>query len=499
MNAQTTIAKPPRTELSVVARKSADAQPASETSQAPAAIQIVPSAPTLFPLGRLMRAAENVRHIRIEDGCEELADDIQAHGLLQSLIGYLDGDRVEIVGGGRRLKALRIVRDRGLINDGFLVPVLVRALEEAEELSLAENLQQRTMSPVDEFLAFSKLMERGDTSPAELAKRFGFTERVVKQRLRLADLATPVLDALAERQITIDAAMSYATSQDKYLQAEVFELQAKRGRTAHDPASVKHALRMKGVDTASPLFRFVGAERYERDGGGYEDDLFNDPGKDRVLDKPFLLETIANALVDFQAARLIEDLRKDDAWSSAIAGFVKIPDLRLHNYGTSQKMRPPAGFILVERQEGDRLWRTIRNNGLNAHVVVGINDAGQLVAAPRFAFVPIGQKAAVERPTIVDREQDRERSAAAQREADIIRWSRRLAAPAFAGTPFEGRAFWPDPHHDRQVAETIDGEAGFLISVMLFVPDAAIAAARKQATIEVDRRIAARTAQGAAK
>ncbi|WP_267414722.1 ParB/RepB/Spo0J family partition protein [Sphingomonas sp. GC_Shp_4] len=464
----------------------------------PSIVTIVPSAPRLFPLGQLMRASENVRHTNIEEGCEELADDIQAHGLLQSLIGYEDSDKIEIVGGGRRLKSLRIVKSRGLIDDTWLVPVLIRSVDEAVELSLAENLQQRTMSPVDEFFAFAELMKRGDTSPAELAKRFGFSERVIKQRLRLAELAKPILDALADRQITLDAAMAYASSQDQALQAEVFEVQQKRGRNAHQPAAVRLALRMKGVATDDRLFFFVGRERYEERGGTYEDDLFDEPGRTRVLAQPFLLETIADGMVDLQAVRLLGQLRDNAAWSPAIVGFVKTPDLRLHLHGTSLKIRPPAGFALVERDNGQQLWRAIRENGLKAHVLVGVDRDGQLAALQRCAFVPIAQKNQALKPSVADTAENRERSAIAERERDIIRWSRRLAVPPFAGTALEGRVFWPDAQHDRQEQRTIGGQSGFLVSANIFVTDDEIAAQRKAATVEADRRIAARAAEGAA-
>jgi ParB family chromosome partitioning protein len=321
----------------------------------------------------------------------------------------------------------------------------------------------------------------------------------VKQRLRLAELAPPILDALADRQITIDAAMSYATAQDKSVQAEVFELQQKRGLRAHDPASIRHALDLKGIKTSDRLFRFVGAARYEAEGGGYEDDLFSDAARERTIDKPFLLETLANTIVDAQAEQLLATMRADDRWSSTIAGCVKVPDLRLHAIGTEQKMRPPAGFVLVERPDAEQLWGSIRTFELKAHVVVGIDVAGELMADPRYVFVPIAAKAAAETPTLADREQDRQRRAMADREAEILRWARRLAAPPFAGTPFAGRAHWPDAQDDRQVPHQLHGEAGFLIRVMLFVSDAEIAAARKAATIEVDRRIAARAAEGKAK
>lgn len=456
-------------------------------------VMLVPSAPRLFPLGQLMRAAENVRHTRIEEGCDQLADDIQAHGLLQSLIGYEDGGHVEIVGGGRRLKSLRIVKQRGLIDDTFLVPVLIRGIDEAVELSLAENLQQRTMSPVDEFLAFSKLMQPGTSSAADLAKRFGFSERVVKQRLRLAELVPEVLNALAERQITLDAAMAYATSQDPVLQLEVFENQAKRGRTAHDPAGIRHSLRMKGLDTADPLFRFVGPEIYARDGGTYEDDLFIEPGKDRVLAQPFVLETAANTMVDFQAMRLLEELKANDAWAPTIVGYVKVPTLRLHSFGTMEKLRPPVGFVMIQRADHPKLWRTVRNNGFNVHVVVGIDAEGQLIADPRFAFVPIAQRAAIDRPALVDVAADREREAAAYREREIIRWSRRLAVGPFAGTPLEGRVFWPEASSDRQLASNVAGVDGFMVGMQVFVPADQVPAHRKAAISHVDQMIAARS------
>lgn len=468
-------------------------KPALKAATATSALmRVVPSAPQLFPLGQLMRAAENVRHTRIEEGCEQLADDIQAHGLLQSLIGYEDAGHVEIVGGGRRLKSLRIVKQRGLIDDSFLVPVLIRGIDEAVELSLAENLQQRTMSPVDEFLAFAKLMESGTSSPADLAKRFGFSERVVNQRLRLAKLAPEILKALGEREITLDAAMAYATSQDLYLQVEVFEVQAKRGRTAHDPASIKHSLRIKGLDTADPLFRFVGADIYARDGGTYEDDLFNEPSKDRVLANPFVLETAANTMVDFQTARLLEELKQHEAWAPTIVGYVKVPTLRLHSFGTVEKLRAPAGFVMIERADHAKLWRTVRNNGFNVHVVVGINAEGQLIADPRYAFVPTAQRTAIDKPALADVAVDREREAAAYREREIIRWSRRLAVGPFTGTPFEGRVFWPEANSDRQYPATIAGVDGFMLSAQVFVPADQIAAHRKAAVLRVDQLIAER-------
>ncbi|TPG14391.1 ParB/RepB/Spo0J family partition protein [Sphingomonas oligophenolica] len=498
MNDMTSIAKPRAARAKKTASTTAtDARPNAEHAADPISTAIVvPTAPQVFPLRTLTRAAENVRHQRIDEDVTGLADDIVAHGLLQSLIGYqLDG-KVEIVGGGRRLAALREVKRRGLIDGDFPVPVLIRDIGEAVELSLADNLQQRTMSPVDEFLAFKALMEHGTNSPEGLAKRFGFSERIVKQRLRLAELAPEILDALADRDITIDAAMAYASSQDRDLQSKVFKVQAKRGWEPHRANNIRHDLKMKGMSTADPLFKFVTAEIYEREGGGYEDDLFDEAGAERQLTHPFLVETKAREMLDFQMVRVEIELQRRDDLSPAIAGYVVPADLRLHAYGTQSKLKAPAGFVQVEKYEHQKMWKTIRHNAIDAHVLVGINNDGELVAWPRTVFVPAEQKHAIAPPSehMGYVPPDPAEIARQERERGVARWARRLAVPKFAGTEFDGRAFWPDIFEDRSKAAVRDGVPGWLVTVQIFAPDADIAAAMPAAEERYDQAIAERAA-----
>jgi len=466
---------------------------------------IVPSAPQLFPLIELLRAPENVRHVRADEDVEPLAVDIAQHGLLQSLIGYQGARKVMIVGGGRRYQALMKLWEAGRIDGAFLVPVLIRDVEEAVELSLAENLQQRTMSPVDEFLAFKALMDRGDTSPAKLAARFGFSETVVKQRLRLADLAPEVLDALASRRITIDAATAYASTQDRALQVEVFKVQDRKGGEPHRPANIRSDVGLKGMRTTDAIFTFVGAEAYEAEGGGYEDDLFAESAvtarEGRVLDKPFLARGLAERLVADRAPELLDRLRADPKLAPTIDGFVVPDSLRIWNHGIAHdaKLKPPTGFVEVDRRYGDeaKVWKTIRNNGIEAHVIVAIGDKGELVAYTRRLFVPKAQKNAVDQQTVVKPapEPTAEERAERERQLDIAHWARRLAVGPWAGTPLEGRAFWLSlrSHEDRHDRVTQAGVKGYLVPVRIFVSDEQIDAATPTAAARVDeeRAIAA--------
>lgn len=498
MNDMTPMAKQPRAKkaiLSIVNRGDPPAAPA-------ASVCLMPSAPQPVALRLLRRAPENVRHTRIDEDVAGLADDIAAHGLLSSLIGYdgawpEDTGRVFIVGGGRRLQALQVLMDRGIVDGEFTVPVLIRAVDEAIELSLSENLQQRTMSPVDEFFAFKALMENPANSTNGLAKRFGFSERVVKQRLRLAELAPEILDALACREITLDAAMAYASSQDQRLQSEIFKVQKKKPWEPHKPRDVKYAIAMKGISTADPLFVFAGAAEYERRGGGYEDDLFNEDGGERRVVNPGLLQETVRELIEFQMVGRMRELRERADLAPTIVGHVVAADLKIKSYGNVGE-KPPAGTIQVEKWESAAMWRTIRNNGIDVHVLVGVDEKGELAVWPRIVFVPKSRKDAVapapQQPGYV--EETPEQRAAGARRRGVDMWARRLGAGSFAGTPFEGRAFWPDGDRSRAVVH--NGENGWMVGVDIFVSDAAIAAAKPAAEARYEEALAKREAEDAA-
>lgn len=465
--------------------------------------RVVPSAPQIVPLHQLQRAPENVRHTRVDEDVAGLADDIIAHGLLQSLIGYKDRDMVHIVGGGRRLQALRFIEDAGLIDRTFPVPVLIRDAAEAVELSLAENLQQRTMSPVDEFFAFKALMDTGTHSPAGLAKRFGFSERVVKQRLRLADLAPPILDALAAREITIDAAMAYASSQDTDLQAEVFKIEKKRNWDAHRTSNIRHGLSMKGMRTDNPVFTFVSAARYEAMGGGYEDDLFNEKDAEKIVASPMMAQELAGAKIEHRMPSMLMDARRRADLAPSIDGYVVSPNLRIQSWGNADAKAPP-GMVRVEKYAHEPLWRRIRDTGVSVHVLVGIDNDGALVIYPGIVFVAKEQRNTID-PQVVPAPAASASADAIRHQADweredgIERWARRLAIGPFAGTPLDGRAYWPngEDDYDETHAATIDGVEGVLVHVNVFVTNDQVAASKEEAEQRYAEEAAEREARAA--
>jgi ParB/RepB/Spo0J family partition protein len=497
MNAMTNVAKPTRSKLSL--KPAAGDSPVETPAPASA---VPPSSAEPIALRHLRRSTDNIRHTRIDEDVEQLADDIAVHGLLHNLIGYREGDQVMIVGGGRRLQALDVLCNRFAISIEFPVPVLIRNREDAIELSLAENLQQRSMSPVDEFLAFKALSDRGNATPADLAKRFGWKERTVRQRLRLAELAPPVLEALADRAITLDAALAYASSQDRHLQEEVFKAEAKKGWEPHRTGNIRHALQMRGVRTDSPLYRFVGTESYERRGGGYEDDLFIDKDAEKTLANPFMLETAAREMIDFQMLRILPEWQAREDLAPSIEGYLTTADLRLHPYGNGEKVAVPKGWTKVELGYDTKpAWKAIRAGQIPVKVLVGINQNGEIDQWRQTLFVAKGHATKLEPKALgyghTSQPETPEQRAARERESGILRHARRLAVGPFAGTQWEGRAYWPTGYWYQTEAKTIDGVEGQLVSVQIFVTNDEVKAQRAAGAAAYQAELDARAAEEA--
>ncbi len=496
----------------------------SEVPPAAASSAVAASHVAHIELGRLVRAPENVRHAGDEGDIFELVADIRGHGLLQSLIGYVDltdalgtgkGPFVYIVGGGRRLKALQILRDDdGAIGNDYLVPVQLRPRDEAIELSLAENLARRDMNPVDQFRGFRMLIDAGagKVTAADIARRLGYTDDFVRQRLRLAGLHEEVLKALEDGAITLDAAYAYATTQDLGVQAKVFRAQQKVTWKPHDPDTIKREVRGETFHARSPIVRFVGLEAYEAAGGTYEDDLFasmgaathgSDPAEKRLVDVG-LIQQLARAKADELLPALIAKHK--------LAGCTFVT--AQSQYGEVVAPKAPKGFAKLTRtwnhQNGE--WTKYRKAAIKAGIPVhGIayvspagEDAGELALYDKVYFVPKDKVAEVVPPATSSsgyREPTPEEREAAERERFVDIWAGRLAVPKFAGGPLEGRVQWPSDPWGTSVQEVEDETlgAGYRVTAHIFVPAADRDAHVEEANAQFDAAKAAKAAEAAEK
>ena len=253
-----------------------------------------------IPLSRLALAPENVRKTPPDARADaEIKASIAALGLLENLVVRADDpandgtERYAVVAGGRRLKAIQALVGNGVFDADHPVPCQVRSGDaEPAEVSLAENVIRVPMHPADQVVAFTKLADAGQSVSA-IAARFGASERIVEQRLRLGNATPELLDAYRADEIDLEVLKAFAVTTDRERQMAVWEQVAAQG---YRPSAwqVKRLLTEERVPGATAIARFVGVEAYEAAGGPVMRDLFAHDDESGVwFEDPVLLAKLA--------------------------------------------------------------------------------------------------------------------------------------------------------------------------------------------------------------
>lgn len=157
---------------------------------------------THLPLEQLKLCPLNVRRKGGQD-IADLISSIRSLGVIQPLLVRPDCEGFEIIAGKRRFRALA-----KLAQEGMADPVPAMVMEDGDdataiEASLAENVARLPMDEIDQYKAFSALKAEG-LDAAGIASRFGVTERLVNQRLAIAGIIDPILNACRREEIRPD-------------------------------------------------------------------------------------------------------------------------------------------------------------------------------------------------------------------------------------------------------------------------------------------------------
>ncbi len=238
-------------------------------------------------LNKLVYSKENVRRTGGEDGIAELAASIVVHGLRQNLnVRATDKGRFEVIAGGRRLRALKQLAKEGLLAKDVGVPCRIMADgENAAEISLVENTMRVAMHPDDQFEAFQRLVDDGQ-SVEGVAARFGVTPAVVERRLKLARVSPKLREAFRKGDLTLEQMMAFAVSDDHTQQEEVYGTLSHWSNRPHD---IRQALTQQAVALSHPLALFVTVEGYEAAGGVILRDLFDAENEGYMTDRLLVL------------------------------------------------------------------------------------------------------------------------------------------------------------------------------------------------------------------
>ncbi|MGM0842566.1 MAG: nucleoid occlusion protein [Bacillota bacterium] len=151
-----------------------------------------------IPVSQIIPNRFQPRTVFNDEKIEELSRTIHTHGIIQPIVvRQYDDEQFEIIAGERRYRAVQKL--------GWdTVPAIVKNLNDTETASVAliENLQREELSPIEEAIAYGKLLELHDLTQEALAQRLGKGQSTVANKLRLLKLPEEIQSALLDKLIT---------------------------------------------------------------------------------------------------------------------------------------------------------------------------------------------------------------------------------------------------------------------------------------------------------
>lgn len=145
-----------------------------------------------------------------EDSLMELADSIKQFGILQPLIVQKKKDYYEIIAGERRWRAAKLAGIKE-------VPIIVKEYtnQEIVEISLIENIQRENLNPIEEAMAYKRLLEEFNLKQDEVAERVSKSRTAVTNSMRLLKLSERVQQMIVDDMISTGHARALLAIDDE--------------------------------------------------------------------------------------------------------------------------------------------------------------------------------------------------------------------------------------------------------------------------------------------
>lgn len=181
------------------------------------------------------------RSLFSESALKDLIDSIKEHGIFQPLIVTRNGANFQLIAGERRLRAASELNLK-------TVPVIVRKANEQKKLELAllENLQREDLSPIENAIAFKKLIDEFNLTQDEVAKKVGKARSSLTNTLRLLNLPTIIQEALLKKEISEAHAKQLLSIDDEAVQINIFKKILRQNLSVSQTSSELNNLNKKG-------------------------------------------------------------------------------------------------------------------------------------------------------------------------------------------------------------------------------------------------------------
>lgn len=144
-----------------------------------------------------------------ENTLKELAESIKAYGIIQPLVVQKREDYYEIIAGERRWRAAKLAGIKE-------VPVIIKNYtdEEVMEISIIENIQRENLNPIEEAMAYQKLLTEFNLKHEEIAEKVSKSRSAISNSLRLLKLDLRVQEMAAKQEISYGHARALLAIED---------------------------------------------------------------------------------------------------------------------------------------------------------------------------------------------------------------------------------------------------------------------------------------------
>ena len=151
-----------------------------------------------------------------EDSLLELSDSIKQYGVIQPLIVQKKADYYEIIAGERRWRAAKMAGIKE-------IPVIIKDYSDQQimEISLIENIQREDLNPIEEAMAYKRLMEEFHLKQDEIAEKVSKSRTAVTNSMRLLKLDKRVQQMMIDDMISAGHARTLITIEDPEVQYNI--------------------------------------------------------------------------------------------------------------------------------------------------------------------------------------------------------------------------------------------------------------------------------------
>ena len=200
-----------------------------------------------LPIEDLVPNPEQPRKHFDPDGLQELSESIKEQGVLQPIIVNKSDDGYLIVAGERRWRASALAGIQS-------VPVLVKELsaEDILKVALIENIQRRDLDPIEEALAYKRLLEQHSLTQENLAESLGKNRATIANSLRLLKLPTSILELIGRGSLSAGHAKAILTLDDETSMQKLADSVMKQGLSVRDAEARARGMKRAKVQEEGP-------------------------------------------------------------------------------------------------------------------------------------------------------------------------------------------------------------------------------------------------------